>query len=118
MTGRPKFKICRRCLDYLSVSPERQEELSAYLMATSSSGVEIAGEADCQPRLVCAPLREPGVLCPSRGLGQVTEEELVLAIEDLVAALSLTETRRNGVYDLAAAIRGEWLKALGARRNP
>ena len=117
VTGRAKFKICRRCLDYLSVSPEHQEDLSAYLLATSSSGVEMADEADCQPKLVCSVPCKPEVPCPARGLGQVSEEELVLAIEDLAAALSLTETRMAGVYDLPAAIRGEWLKALGARRN-
>lgn len=118
MTGGAKYKICRRCLDYLSVSPERQEDLSAYLMATSSSGVEMADEADCQPKLVCARPRQARPASATRGLEQVNEDELRSALEEMIARLRLTETRRDGVYDLAAAIRGEWLKALGAPRNP
>ncbi len=118
MTGRAKIKICRRCLDYLSVSPEHQEDLSSYLVATSASGVELGEESECQPRLVCG---RPGPVqpaCSSRGLEQVSEDELRLALQELIARLRLTETRRDGVYDLAGAVRGEWLKALGARRNP
>ena len=117
MTGRAKIKICRRCLDYLSVSPEHREDLSAYLVATSSSGVEVADEAECQPKLVCAPARQAQQVCPVRGLGQVSENELRSALEEMTLRLRLTETRRDGVYDLAAAVRAEWLKALGARRN-
>ena len=107
-----KLKICGRCLDYLGVASELREDLASFMVATSSTGIEIVPVEECQPRLVCLK-HTPGLHGnQGKGLGEVTEIELQSAIDKFISGLSLMESSREGVYDLRGAIYNEWLKAL------
>ncbi len=110
------LKICAKCLAYLRQSGEGQQDLAAYLMGIGAGGIEIVPVEDCQARLNChkaSPTPAPAV----RGLADVTPEEIDAAIAGLLEQLKLPSGRRGEAWDLANAVKAEWLKALEIRRR-
>jgi hypothetical protein len=112
-----RLKLCRGCLEYLSMTPEHREDLATYLLCTSSGGVELVDTEHCVLKLVCGSRTNTEQKHEVRSLAHVTETELDAAISHLVKELKLEQYRQDGVWDLEAAIRKEWLKALRASRD-
>jgi hypothetical protein len=110
--GQGRFKLCRECLEYLSISPEHREDLSTYLVVTSSSGVDLVDAEHCLPRLVCSGRIRAEKAHEPRSLEHVTDAELEEATSAFIKQLKLPSSRKEGAWDLGAAIRNEWLNAL------
>jgi hypothetical protein len=110
--GQGRFKLCRECLEYLSMSPEHREDLSTYLVVTSSSGVQLVDAAECLPRLVCSGRIKAEKAHEPRSLEHVTDVELEEATSAFIKQLKLPSSRKEGAWDLGVVIRNEWLKAL------
>jgi len=110
-----KLKVCRRCMERLSVSEEASQDLGSYLVATGSGGVEVVDEAFCQCKLACGDKSKPEPL--PRSLADVSEVEIDSAIADLLKQLNLHSYSQVGAKELRAAIKTEWLKAREAKKN-
>ena len=110
-----KLKICRRCMERLSVSEEASQDLGSYIVATGSGGVEVVDEDFCQYKLACGDKSKPEPL--PRSLADVSEVEIDSAIANLLKQLNLHSYSQVGARDLRAAIKSEWLKAREARKS-
>ncbi len=111
-----RLKVCRRCMERLSVSAEASQDLGSYLVATGSGGVEMVGEEFCQLKMACGK-DKPANETPPRSLADVSEVELDSAIANLLKQLNLHSYSQVGARELRAAIKSEWLKAREARKN-
>jgi hypothetical protein len=112
-----KLKVCRRCMERLSVSEDASQDLGSYLVATGSGGVEVVDEEFCQYKLACGEdksANEP----PPRSLADVSEVEIDSAIANLLKQLDLHSYSQVGARELSAAIKNEWLKARRSMQGP
>jgi len=110
-----KLKLCRRCMERLSVSEDASQDLGSYLVATGSGGVEVVDEDFCQYKLACGDKSKPEPL--PRSLADVSEVEVDSAIANLLKQLNLHSYSQVGARELSAAIKNEWLKAREAKKN-
>jgi hypothetical protein len=111
-----RLKVCKRCMERLSISEEASQDLGSYLVATGSGGVEVVDEEFCQYRLACGKdkaANEP----PPRRLSDVSEVEIDSAISDLLKKLNLYSYSQVGASELKTVIKCEWLKAREGREN-
>ena len=104
-----KLKVCQRCMESLSASPDASADLGTYLVATGCSGVEVVEESLCQYKRACGQNARPQP--PPRGLADVSEVELDAAISGLLKELDLRSYSQPGARQLADAIKYEWLLA-------
>ena len=107
-----RLRVCRRCMERLSISEEDSLDLSTYLMSSGSGGVEVVNENQCQYKLVCGDKSKPAP--PPRSLADVGEVEIDSAITDLLKQLKLNSYSQVGARELSNAIKNEWLKAKTA----
>jgi hypothetical protein len=110
-----RLKVCRRCMERLSVSEEASQDLGSYLLASGSGGVEVVNEETCQYKLACGDKSKPAL--PARSLADVGEVEIDSAIADLLKGLNLNSYSQVGARELSTAIKNEWLKAREARKS-
>jgi len=111
-----RLKVCKRCMERLSVSEEASQDLGSYLLASGSGGVEVVDEEFCQFKLACGkdkPANEP----TPRSLADVSEVEIDSAIANLLKQLNLHSYSQVGARELSAAVKNEWLKARKARKS-
>jgi hypothetical protein len=111
-----RLKICRRCMERLSISEDASQDLGSYLVATGSGGVEMVDDEFCQYRLACGKDKTASEPVP-RSLSDVSEVELESAIANLLKQLNLHSYSQVGARELSAVIKSEWLKAREARKN-
>lgn len=108
-----KLKVCQRCMESLSASPDASADLGTYLVATGCSGVEMVEEALCQYKRACGEKARPAP--PPRSLADVSEVELDAAIANLLKELDLRSYTQPGARELADAIKYEWLRVQEKR---
>jgi hypothetical protein len=111
-----RLKVCKRCMERLSVSEEASQDLGSYLLASGSGGVEVVDEEFCQFKLACGkdkPANEP----TPRSLADVSEVEIDSAIANLLKQLNLHSYSQVGARELSSAVKNEWLKAREARKS-
>jgi rRNA maturation endonuclease Nob1 len=110
-----RLKVCRKCMERLSVSEDASQDLGSYMVATGSGGIEIVDEEFCQYKLACGKNKASEI--PPRSLADVTEVELDSAIANLLKQLNLHSYSQVGARELSSAIKAEWRKACEARKN-
>jgi hypothetical protein len=111
-----RFRICQQCMDQLSRSEERAQDVASFLVGIGAGGLEVVSPELCQVRLAGHTELTTPSAPRTRSLADVSLNELEASILTLLGLLKLPAGCAQG-WDLEGAIRREWLKARDTRKQ-